>query len=137
MYAKDYPVICCADEFTNFFREIKPLEIKGWGKAFLEEEKEKKETLEKRVFTLELEMKKMRETIEQLYIERSNIILMDVPKISDIEAEKQIIEYLKIFKHKTVKTVSLLNIMSELNLQPEQIERVMKKLETKGVKPIE
>ena len=79
----------------------------------------------------------MVETIEQLYIERSNIILMEVPKISDIEAEKYIIEYLKIFKHKTVKTVSLLNIMSELNLQPEQIERVMKKLEAKGVKPIE
>jgi len=49
--------------------------------------------------------------------------------ISDNEAEKEIILFLKLYKRKGVSKINILDIVTELRLPAEQIERIMEDLE--------
>lgn len=123
--------------FEKTLRDIKPSNIVDWREMFLELEREPRITTKERVDLLETKMEKMRKEIKELKEERKKMILINMPNVSDKDAEKQVRNYLEMFRSKATKKVSLLDIMSKLNLPPEQIERVMKRLEREGVKEVE
>ena len=56
--------------------------------------------------------------------------------IADSDAKVRIREYLKTFRHKKVKRVGIVDIMTTLNLPPDQIERIMTDLKNEGVKEV-
>ena len=77
------------------------------------------QNLQERVSVLEIELKKER-LLASAYIERS---------ISDESAKKEIIEYLQKNKKVGVKKVSMIDLVTDLNIPTEQIEKIMDGLE--------
>ena len=60
-----------------------------------------------------------------------------IPKdLSDAEAQSEIESFLKVKKKEGTKTVNILDLMQEFNLPPNQIEKIMTKLKSKGVESI-
>ncbi len=76
---------------------------------------------------------KMKEKVEELekrirgIFEQKEIIKFR--KISDAKAKKEITAFILEIKEKGVRKINILEIFSNLNLPPEQIEKVMKKFE--------
>jgi hypothetical protein len=79
--------------------------------------------LNSRVDSLEKDLKNQK-IISEAYIERD---------ISDDEAKKDIINYIKEIKSKGNTKISMIDLVTNINLPSEQIERIMEDLEGSDV----
>ena len=84
----------------------------------------------------ELIERKLKSILPLAIDERLTELGLKPQQVDDMNAEIQIRNYLKTFDRKKKDTVNLLDLMVNLNLPPDQIERIMDKLEKDGVKRI-
>ena len=60
-------------------------------------------------------------------------ITYQIQEVSDKEAENKIRQFIEERKKKVVKSFNVLDIYSDLKLPPEQINKIMMRLEKEGV----
>ncbi len=81
---------------------------------------------------MEKELTSLRERVKRLEEEK-----IECKSISDKEAEEKIKEYIIRQKNKGITKISILKIIGDIKLPPDQINRIMKKLSSIGVKEVD